>query len=190
MIEGAVRKLWRRVQAAVAPGRIFLTDDTDGVQTAQMRTGPGELVDGVPVLQHFGFASRAPDDTLAVAIFAGGDRGQGVIVGTNHPASRLKNLEKGEAALYDDQGRWIWIKRDTIEIEAGGKDVEIKGAGVVKVVAETKVRLETPTLEVTGDISCDGTVTGATDVVGGGKSLKSHVHSGVQAGGANTGAPV
>ncbi len=41
-----------------------------------------------------------------------------------------------------------------------------------------------------GDITSTGTVTGNTDVIGGGKSLKTHVHSGVQAGGSNTGAPV
>ena len=42
----------------------------------------------------------------------------------------------------------------------------------------------------TGDINVSGTVTATTDVIGGGKSLKGHKHSGVQAGGAQTGAPV
>lgn len=32
-------------------------------------------------------------------------------------------------------------------------------------------------VSVTGDISCSGTVTGTTDVVGGGKSLKTHTHT-------------
>ena len=41
-----------------------------------------------------------------------------------------------------------------------------------------------------GDLHCTGTVTADSDVVGGGKSLKGHKHSGVQAGGSQTGAPV
>lgn len=40
------------------------------------------------------------------------------------------------------------------------------------------------------NVNASGTVTGTTDVVGGGKSLKNHLHSGVTTGGGNTGPPV
>lgn len=43
---------------------------------------------------------------------------------------------------------------------------------------------------INGDVTVNGTVTASTDVVGGGISLKSHKHAGVQAGGAQTGTPV
>lgn len=39
------------------------------------------------------------------------------------------------------------------------------------------------------NVQVDKTLTANTDVIGGGKSLKSHVHSGVQTGGGNTGPP-
>lgn len=42
----------------------------------------------------------------------------------------------------------------------------------------------------TENITSNKTVTATTDVVGGGKSLKTHVHSGVQTGISNTGGPV
>lgn len=42
---------------------------------------------------------------------------------------------------------------------------------------------------ITGDATVSGTVTGENDVIGGGKSLKEHKHSGVQAGAAQTGPP-
>ena len=45
-------------------------------------------------------------------------------------------------------------------------------------------------LTVNDDVSISGTATAGEDVVGGGKSLKGHKHSGVQAGTAQTGAPV
>jgi len=46
-------------------------------------------------------------------------------------------------------------------------------------------------ISATGNItSTGGTVTGSTDVVGGGKSLKTHVHTGVTSGGSNTGPPL
>lgn len=42
----------------------------------------------------------------------------------------------------------------------------------------------------TGNQTSSGTITGTTDVVGGGKSLKTHIHSGVTPGLGNTGQPV
>lgn len=44
-------------------------------------------------------------------------------------------------------------------------------------------------LHVTGDADATGTITATTDVIGGGKSLKNHVHAGVTAGGASTEPP-
>lgn len=45
-------------------------------------------------------------------------------------------------------------------------------------------------LTVNDDVTVNGTATATQDVVGGGKSLKGHKHSNVQAGTAQTGAPV
>lgn len=43
---------------------------------------------------------------------------------------------------------------------------------------------------VPGNLHVAGTVTGNTDVVGGGKSLSGHIHGGVQIGGGDTGPPL
>lgn len=44
-------------------------------------------------------------------------------------------------------------------------------------------------LKVVGNIECSDTVTASNDVIGGGISLKSHVHGGVQGGNAKTSVP-
>lgn len=44
-------------------------------------------------------------------------------------------------------------------------------------------------IDLDGDLNVTGTITATEDVVGGGKSLKTHKHGGVQAGGAQTGVP-
>lgn len=43
--------------------------------------------------------------------------------------------------------------------------------------------------KITGDLHVTGTITADIDVIAAGKSLKTHKHTGVQAGGAQTGAP-
>jgi hypothetical protein len=45
-------------------------------------------------------------------------------------------------------------------------------------------------LQVNGNINSSATITASTDVVGGGKSLATHIHSGVQSGGSNTNPPL
>lgn len=62
--------------------------------------------------------------------------------------------------------------------DAGSTYIEVAGGGLVKVVAATKIRFETPLLEVTGDVTAN-TI-----------SLEHHVHSGVSSGADNTGQPV
>lgn len=63
-----------------------------------------------------------------------------------------------------------------------GLVITLTGDGI-QIVAPGGVAIE-------GDVTVTGTVTASEDVVGGGISLKSHKHGGVQAGGAQTGAPV
>ncbi len=72
------------------------------------------------------------------------------------------------------------VSTDSVQLRSddGGTLVEVAGGGVVRVVAPTKVRMETPLLEVTGD------------VVAGTISLQHHVHDGVMPGGGDTGEPV
>lgn len=60
--------------------------------------------------------------------------------------------------------------------------VELPDGATAAIVAPGGVTIE-------GDVEITGKLTASDDVIGGGKSLKSHVHGGVQAGGAMTGAP-
>lgn len=83
---------------------------------------------------------------------------------------------------------------------ASGKPVSITAPGGLLVDGDVTITGKltqtggdidlTGTLSFTGDLSVSGTVTGETDVVGNGKSLHDHIHSGVQTGSGNTGAPV
>ena len=60
--------------------------------------------------------------------------------------------------------------------------------GQVTVQAPSGVSIEAD-VTIDGDVTVSGTITGNTDVIGGGKSLKGHKHTGVAAGSAVTGAP-
>lgn len=63
-------------------------------------------------------------------------------------------------------------------------------AGGVDVVSPGVVTIQAPTVAVEGDLTVSGTVVADGNVTGAGISLQTHLHSGVTAGGANSGPPV
>lgn len=59
----------------------------------------------------------------------------------------------------------------------------------VNVVSPSVVTIQAPTINLDGDVAVSGAVVAQGNVTGQGTSLHTHTHSGVQAGGGNTGPP-
>lgn len=111
------------------------------------------------------------------------DTARGIIIGSlssdahPHPAndaSTLTEYEDGARIGYDPEAHALTA------ILPGGATVHIDASGGLS--------LKGP-VTVDGDIRSTGTITADTDVIGGGKSLKSHTHAGVQSGGGFSGPP-
>ena len=111
-------------------------------------------------------ANPVPSQNADVIVFTiGGTRDH--LVGILDDASlRIPGLAAGEFGWQDQNGQQVVFKSTGIVI--------------------------TTTLGVTinGDVHVTGTLTADTDVVGGGKSLKTHKHGGVTTGSGQTGTPV
>jgi phage gp45-like len=132
-----------------------------------------ELAD-MELFQHFGFTSAPPDGAQLIVLPIGGRTSAAVVIATEHGAYRFKLDFKGEAALYNQWGDVIHIRKD--------RTIHIKAAA--------KLEIEAPLATFSGNVEVAGTLTAAVDVVADGVHLKTHQHSGVEAGGANTGGPV
>ena len=65
-----------------------------------------------------------------------------------------------------------------------------KSGSLMKFHNDGSIEIKGATINSTGEWNHTGTITASVDVVGGGKSLATHIHSGVAAGNANTGGPV
>ena len=143
----ATRLLW-----SWAIGRLTRSDAPGTVQTVQGQFSCDRLIDGAKLVQHFGFASRPPADTDLVAICPSGEPTSALVIATNSQAHRPPALEVGDVALHDVRGAYVWLSKDGLHIEAKGLPVRVSGATTVTVVASDKIRLETPLVEVTGDV--------------------------------------
>lgn len=110
--------------------------DGTGRQSAQVEVTKGELIDDVERMQDYGFTSNPPvAGTDAIMAFFGGNREQGVIVRMENRALRLKDLETGEVAIFDDLGNVIKLGRQKVTVTAVTEADVI--APIVKVTADT-----------------------------------------------------
>ena len=119
------------------------------VQLAQADALAGERLSDAELMQHYGFTSAPLPGTQAIVLPIGGQTAHGVIIATEHGQYRFRLGAAGEVALYTDEGDHVHLKR--------GRVVEIE-TGTLLVKASSKVRLETPVLEVTGNTRVDGTI--------------------------------
>lgn len=173
-LERAMRPFMQRLQLMVGRAVVSLVKDGLKLQGLQVTLLADEVRDEVERFQQYGFTSHPHPGAEALVVCVAGNRDHAVVVAVDDRRFRLKSLQQGEVALYTDQGDKVVLKRD----------------GVIELTASTKVRIVSPLVECTGDVDVAGTVTAGVDVVADGISLVGHVHSGVDAGLANSGPPV
>ncbi|AUZ85784.1 phage baseplate assembly protein domain-containing protein [Methylophaga nitratireducenticrescens] len=128
-IQELLKPIFRRVRLLLRRGVLVGSDSQKRMQVIQVQLTPDLTIE----MEHFepyGFTSRAHEGAEPIV---------GNIEGKSHPVSlliadrryRIKNLEKGEVALHDDQGQVIHFKRDKIlvetplEFEVRAKDIKL-----------------------------------------------------------------
>jgi phage baseplate assembly protein V len=153
----------RRVFGMV--GRAILTaiDDAQGIQALQVEGLSDEVHDGVERMQDYGFTSHPFEEAEAVVVFAGGLRSHGLVVAVGDRRYRLKNLEQGEVAIYDDQEQVVHLKRDGVLVHTdkkvtieevlidGQSTITIQGTDDLLIKSDSKITLDAPTIVLDSD---------------------------------------
>ena len=129
------------------------------------------------------------------------DKNAGYVVGRFYSTKTVppSGCPSGEFWLVHKSGSLLKFHNNgTVEITANS--TMTLTAPNINMNASTKITLTTPLVEITGQLTSGtanggnatfgGAITATGDVVGAGTSLHTHVHSGVQTGAGNTGAPV
>lgn len=204
-----------RLVQMIQLGRIKTVDASGNVATLQVDLGPQDangslsLVDKIPFLQQFGFASVPPADSEVLVACLNGERSAPVALGTNNRQHRPpEGMQVGDSALYDSRGAYAWFGENGLVIDAAGLDVTVQNAANVTVTATTLVTLDAPNVKVTHNLEVDGNITApsgsitalgtirstsgdVTDQTGPLSSLRQaydgHKHTGVTTGGGTSG---
>ncbi|GCL64308.1 phage baseplate assembly protein V [Pseudaquabacterium pictum] len=173
-LQRAMRPMLQRLQLMIGRAVVLLVNDGSKLQGLQVSLLADEVRDQVERFQNYGFTSHPLPGAEAVAASVAGNRDHVLVIAVDDRRYRLTALQQGEVAIYTDEGDKIVIKR----------------GGTIEVTAATKVVLDTPLVQCTGDVTVAGTVTAGVDVVADGISLVGHRHGGVDTGVGNTGVPV
>jgi phage baseplate assembly protein V len=193
----AVRLQVQRAMSSIVtsrPGSIKSFDPN--TMTAVVELQPdGDLTGWLPVASAWignGWGMFAPPniDDLVDVVFINGDINAGVIEGRFYnQQNKPLAVQSGEFWLVHESGAFFkLLNSGALTISDGqGATVTLDGSGNI---ASKGAWTHNGTMHITDNVQVDKTLTANTDVVGGGKSLKTHVHSGVQTGGGNSGPPV
>lgn len=200
-----------RLQAALAAGRVgkpkagTVTEYDPTTYSAKVMLQPEEIETGwLPIATaaagpSWGIYAAPINGAQAMVLFLEGDREVGWIAGflasdedpppqPGPPAGEFWSLHKSGSFLKFTNDGDVLLTTERDLVATVGRDAHLNVTG--NIASQATNWTHTGPMHVTDNITCDKTVTATTDVVGGGKSLKTHVHSGVTAGGANTGQPV
>lgn len=140
-----------QTQIGKALGRIRLpfraiinrTNSQTPHQLAQLSALAGETLPDVELMQHFGFSSAPPAGSKAVVLPLSGKTGSSIIIATENGGLRIKQLEEGEAVIYNARGDYVKLNKE------GVCEVVCKK---FKVTAPDGVEFVTPKCDVTGEV--------------------------------------
>lgn len=127
-----------RVRLMLSRAIVNLVSDASQAQELQIDVLADETHDAVERLQDYGFTSVPHAGAEAFVGFVGGLRSHGVVLAVADRRYRLRGLEAGEVALFDDLGNVVKLGREEISIEAVTK---VRVAAPIAVIEADDVRL-------------------------------------------------
>lgn len=143
-----------RVRLMISRAIVNLIDDAKARQTLQVDLLSDETQDGAERFQDYGFTSHPHPGAEGIAVFPGGTRSHAIVLVVENREFRLKDLQQGEVAMFDDLGNVIKLGREAIEVTAvADLTVNVTGDAAVSVQGNADI-------EAAGDV----TVTAGADV--------------------------
>lgn len=115
---------FKRLYHIMARCIIKAVRDGGDLQSCQVEVGDDDAIDDITRVSQFGFSSNPPAGSVGVALFQGGERKNGVLIGTENPELRPKKLKSGESTVYASPKVYVLVKPSG-EIVANGESLTV-----------------------------------------------------------------
>ena len=177
-------------------GKVNVVNSEEPIQRLQLSGLADETLQDLELMQSFGFTSNPPAETEAIVIPLGGATTHGIVIATENGNFRIKSLQPGEVAVYNESGASITLKK--------GKIINID-CSALNITAPDGVDIKAPNVQCSAQITAmsqingngglaikggngatfqgnvnqtDGNYTTNGDVIASGKSYLKHLHNG------------
>lgn len=135
MSETSVRRLAHRLRLVVARAVLGLVNDAAKLQAVQVTLQEGVVRDKVEHFQSYGLTSVTHAGAEGVALAVGASTDHTVVIAVDDRRYRLRGLQTGEVALYDDMGHKVYLTRNGIVIDGAGQLVKMQNLSKLRVEA-------------------------------------------------------
>lgn len=132
-----------RVRGMLGRFVLGLVNDATKMQSVQGTIYAEQTPDDLEHFQNYGFTSVPLAGAEGLSLALSGSAGSIVVINVDDRRFRLKGLESGEVALYDDIGHIFLLGREGVSLDAGGHAVRL---------------FNLPKLRVEGDIEATGQI--------------------------------
>lgn len=125
-------------------GKLVRVNAAKRVLLSQVLGVTGETFQDAEMFQHAGFRSVPLSGAEVIVIPLHGKSAHGVVIASSNGALHVANMAEGETAIFNEtNGHFIHLKNGSvIRMEAD----------VIELVATTKVSLQTPLVDATGQV--------------------------------------
>lgn len=126
-----LRNIRRRVALLASRAIVRAVRDTTLFQELQLELLAGETRDRAERIQDYGFTSVPHAGAEAVVLHIGANRDHPVVLAVGDRRYRLRGLEAGEVALYDDLGSRVALRRGgVVEVVAGTATATVRSGQI------------------------------------------------------------
>ena len=136
--ERLIRPFARRIYLMITRGQARSVDDAGALQTMQV-TMFGQPADELERIQQYGFSGNPPPAAEVVTANICGSRDHKIVIAVDHRKFRIKGLESGEVAIYDDLGQSVILGREGIRITTPDLSVSAHTSFAHHVVIDTGI---------------------------------------------------
>jgi phage baseplate assembly protein V len=140
----------RRIMLAVGRAVLNAVDDVTQLQRVQVTGLDGEVIDAVERFQTYGLSTHPHPGAEAILLAVGGNRNHPIVITVDDRRYRLRGLDQGEVAIYDDQDQVVHLTRDGIVVSTP-KGVTVQAAGDIELASDTRVAIAAPTVEINAE---------------------------------------
>jgi phage baseplate assembly protein V len=124
------------------------------------------------LFQHYGFTSRPLEGAEAVML---NQDNHLIVFATDDRRYRIA-CENGEVCIYTDEGDYVHLRRDNKIFVYSGKEINIEAAEEVNIKAGDKIYMESPLIEIKGDVEVDGKIHATETIIDDTGNTNHHSH--------------